>query len=484
MKKRLLSLLLILSLCMSFCAVTAFAGDEFLSDYEDDTSEYLSAWVNVHIANAGVPVLDTLVYTYDADEDGVLTINDALLCAHEYFYSDETGADESDTGYAYAVSDEYGAYITKLWGVENGGAYGYYVNDKSAWSLNDPIHDGDKVVAFVYADTTNYSDLYTYFTASEYSTYRGKPQVTVQLNAVSFDADWNPVSVPVAGATITVDGEPTSFVTDKDGKATITLSDAADSWYYLSATSDQPLVPPYADLRISSFSDTCGHWASDEIEQMASIGVMKGTGSRFEPSASMTRGQLVTVLSRLFEGLALADAAEAPSFTDVSEGAFYAEAVEWAASLGVVTGVSSTKFAPNATVTRAELATILYRLTTLMGLDTSIGENTNILSYDDAFDLPNWSIPAMQWACGAGLISGVTDSTLAPNDPVSRAQASVIFSRYMDYVTFSVIDVVYNYLYENQGSLDSLVNGLVDLLRDYMSQFGVSDGTLDSLNAG
>ena len=148
MKKRLLSLLLILSLCMSFCAVTAFAADSSEAPEVSSPAAPEPIYANLFIIyNDGNLVFDgTGMYTYDADEDGVITINDILLCAHQSYYNE---TDESDTGYAYAVSEEYGAYITKLWGVENGGAYGYYVNDKSAWSLTDPIKDGDKVVAFI-----------------------------------------------------------------------------------------------------------------------------------------------------------------------------------------------------------------------------------------------------------------------------------------------------------------------------------------------
>lgn len=477
MKKRLLSLLLILSLCMSFCAVTAFAADSSEAPEVSSSAAPEPVYANLFIIyNDGNLVFDgTGMYTYDADEDGVITINDILLCAHESYYNE---ADESDTGYAYAVSEEYGAYITKLWGVENGGAYGYYVNDKSAWSLTDPIKDGDKVVAFIYSDTTGYSDQYTYFDQVDYDTYRGKPLVTVQLKTVGYDADWNPVSLPLAGATITVDGEATSFVTDKDGKVTITLSDASDSLYLLSAESEQTIVPPYAWLYISSFSDTCGHWASYEIEQMAAAGLMQGNGGRFEPKANLTRGQLVTVLHRLGGELPIPDSIAAVAFTDVPEGAFYAEAVKWAATLGYVNGVSDTKFAPNATVTRAEMATILYRMAKSMGFDTSIGENTNILSYDDAFDIPEWAIPAMQWACGTGLISGVTESTLAPNAPVSRAQAAVMLCRFSEYIT----EVVLNFILENQDALTDLFAGLGDLLGSFLDQTGWSGGMFDSLS--
>ena len=124
------------------------------------------------------------------------------------------------------------------------------------------------------------------------------------------------------------------------------------------------------------------------------------------------------------------------------------------------------------------MATILYRMAKSMGFDTSIGENTNILSYDDAFDIPAWAVSAMQWACGTGLISGVTESTLDPNAPVSRAQAAVMLCRFSEYIT----EVVLNFVLENQDALTDLFAGLGDLLGSFLDQTGWSGGMFDSLN--
>ncbi|MBO7666544.1 MAG: hypothetical protein J6S70_03845, partial [Clostridia bacterium] len=92
----------------------------------------------------------------DADADGVLTISDALYAAHEAAYEGGAAA-----GFA-AATTEYGLSLTKLWGVENGGSYGYFVNDNSAMSLADPLSDGDEVVAFIYT-AADWSDAYSFF---------------------------------------------------------------------------------------------------------------------------------------------------------------------------------------------------------------------------------------------------------------------------------------------------------------------------------
>lgn len=128
---------------------------------------------------------------------------------------------------------------------------------------------------------------------------------------------------------------------------------------------------------------------------------MNGTGeTTFSPDETTTRGMIVTMLHRLEKE----PAAAAAGFADVDAGSWYADAVAWAAANGVVNGVSDTAFAPETAITREQMAAILYRYAQLKGYDVSVGEDTNILSYTDAGQISEYAIPAMQWACGAGLI--------------------------------------------------------------------------------
>ena len=135
---------------------------------------------------------------------------------------------------------------------------------------------------------------------------------------------------------------------------------------------------------------------------------------------------LTTILHRMAGSPA---AAEFSPFADVAENMWYTDAVRWAAANGVVTGYDG-RFAPDDPVTREQFATILWRYAKLPGADVSVGEDTNILSYDDAFTVSEWAIPAMQWACGAGVINGTTASTLSPGAAMTRAQAAVMLLRY------------------------------------------------------
>ena len=128
---------------------------------------------------------------------------------------------------------EYGLGMTVLWGVENGGSYGYYVNDASAWSLTDPVKAGD---------LTTWSDTYSYFDTIVAVGEAGE-QLTLTLNAVTFDENYAPVVVTVAGADITVNGETVVGQTDENGQITLDVTEAGT--YVVSAVAnDAVLVPP------------------------------------------------------------------------------------------------------------------------------------------------------------------------------------------------------------------------------------------------
>lgn len=197
--------------------------------------------VNVHvtIADAGeLVVSDEEVEVTDVDADGAVTIGDALSCAHEHFYAG--GAAE---GYA-AEETEYGLSLTKLWGVENGGSYGYYLNNASAMSLLDAVAEGDHVYAFSYADLETWSDVYAYFDVTD---AEGEAELT--LSYAAFDENWNPVETPLANAVITIDGEETGSATDENGKVTVSVSESGR--HIVSATvEDMTITPPICILTV------------------------------------------------------------------------------------------------------------------------------------------------------------------------------------------------------------------------------------------
>ena len=182
----------------------------------------------------------------DADADGALTVSDALYAAHD-------GLFEGGAAATYAAEiGEYGLSLTKLCGTENGGGYGYYVNNAPAWSLADPVQDGDHVTAFVYTDLTAWSDTFCWFAEGDVAANAGD-SVTLTLQAYAYDENYNMSAVPVAGATILVDGTATELTTDANGQATLTLTEGGSHW--ISASSEtQNLVAPLCFCEISAAS--------------------------------------------------------------------------------------------------------------------------------------------------------------------------------------------------------------------------------------
>ena len=140
-----------------------------------------------------------------------------------------------------------------------------------------------------------------------------------------------------------------------------------------------------------SFNDMADHWAKDAVEFASSRELFNGVGNdAFGPDLSMTRGMVSTVLARL----AGADTAGGETW--------YAKGTVWAVENGISDGT-----APEQPVTREQLAAILYRYAQHKGYDVSAGKDTNILSFNDAFAVSEYAIPAMQWACGSGMVRGI-----------------------------------------------------------------------------
>ncbi len=226
--KHTLALVTILCLALSVLTLTVNAQEE--------PEVYVTISVKGELVAAQIPVT-----IHDHDADGAYTVNDALLGVHQQMY--EGGA---DAGYSY-YSGEYGVSMSKLWGDESG-AYGYYLNNASCMSLADPIKHGDQITAFVYA-SSDWSDVYTYFDVSTKTVEAGE-DITLTLMAAGYDENWNPITYPVKGATIIVDGAPTGIVTDEDGKATFQRNVTGIT--VISAKSEtQTLVPPVCSITVT-----------------------------------------------------------------------------------------------------------------------------------------------------------------------------------------------------------------------------------------
>ena len=192
------------------------------------------------------------------------------------------------------------------------------------------------------------------------------------------------------------------------------------------AAGEEPVEPeglPFTDVADSA-------WYRSDVAAVYEAGLMTGTSATtFAPDQDTSRAMIVTILYRLEKEPAVTGG---NTFTDVAEGAWYTDAVTWAQDSGIVTGYTETTFGPNDPITREQLATILYRYAQAKGVDVSVGEDTNILSYNDISDLGQWAMSAMQWACGAGLISGDNNGNLLPKNTAARSQVAAVLHRAAD----------------------------------------------------
>ena len=214
----------------------------------------------------------------------------------------------------------------------------------------------------------------------------------------------------------------------------ITLTDKGDGKYTFTMPAGRVTVEAsFAEIALEPlpFGDMDdGDWFAGAVRFVYENGMMNGVSETdFAPHATTSRSMIVTILYRL-EGEPVVD--DAMDFTDVAGDAYYAEAVRWAASEGIVGGYGGGLFGSDDAVTREQLAAILYRYAVYKGYDVSIGESTNILSYADFADLSEYAIPAMQWACGAGIVNGTSESTLTPQGEATRAQVAAMLMRFCE----------------------------------------------------
>ncbi|MBQ7975469.1 MAG: S-layer homology domain-containing protein, partial [Clostridia bacterium] len=182
---------------------------------------------------------------------------------------------------------------------------------------------------------------------------------------------------------------------------------------------------------VNTFEDVnVSDWYFGDVKYSVANGLFTGTSeTTFAPNTPLTRAMLVTVLYRA-EGKPRVSGIT--SFSDLEKGQYYLDAVCWAQVNGIVNGVSETEFAPNNNITREQIAAIMHRYAQYKGYDVSVGENTNILSYDDFDIISEYAVISIQYAVGSGLMKGKTASTLNPSDNATRAETAAILHRFIE----------------------------------------------------
>ena len=207
---------------------------------------------------------------------------------------------------------------------------------------------------------------------------------------------------------------------DDDGNAALPMSHA--SQYAIVIDDHSHAVE--AALPFTDVNDD--DWFYDVVRYVYEQGLMTGTSdTEFSPDLTTTRGMIVSILNRLEDG----PTAEAAGFTDVAAGDWYADAVNWAASEGIVAGYEDQTFRPNDPITREQLAAMLMNYAAWKGEDVSA--RADLSSYNDAASVSSWAVETVQWAVAEGLISGMPGNLLEPQRSATRAQVAAILERFL-----------------------------------------------------
>ena len=353
----------------------------------------------------------------------------------------EATAGENNT---YTVTLPYGTDVTAdsfvIVTSDSGATVGALTNEGNVWTFTVTAEDG--VTSKTYTVTVS-------FTEAPKSNDAGVSSVTVAgFKAVAGANNSYTVTVPYGtvvktGSFVIVTRHPRATVsaltnTRNIWSFTVTAEDGVTTAVYTvtvnTAALPEPITPGVDNKKPASkpevklpFTDvSTSDWFYDDVAFVYKNGLFSGTDSRsFSPNASMTRAMLVTVLYRL-EGEPTVTGRS--SFTDVRSGAYYEKAVIWAAANGIVTGTDSTSFSPDAKVTREQLAAILYRYAQYRKLDTDASAKLN--SFTDADSVSAYASEALGWAVSEGLINGASGK-LMPKGDATRAQVAAILHRFV-----------------------------------------------------
>ena len=353
----------------------------------------------------------------------------------------EATAGENNT---YTVTLPYGTDVTAgsfvIVTSDAGATVGALTNEGNVWTFTVTAEDG--VTSKTYTVTVS-------FTEAPKSNDAGVSSITVAgFKAVAGANNSYTVTVPYGtvvktGSFVIVTRHPRATVsaltnTRNIWSFTVTAEDGVTTAVYTvtvnTAALPEPITPGVDNKKPASkpevklpFTDvSTSDWFYDDVAFVYENGLFSGTDSRsFSPNASMTRAMLVTVLYRL-EGESTVTGRS--SFTDVRSGAYYEKAVIWAAANGIVTGTDSTSFSPDAKVTREQLAAILYRYAQYRKLDTDASAKLN--SFTDADSVSAYASEALGWAVSEGLINGASGK-LMPKGDATRAQVAAILHRFV-----------------------------------------------------
>ena len=281
---------------------------------------------------------------------------------------------------------------------------------------------------------------FTYVGGGSSSSISTPTTYNVNVNAATNGAVAADKKTASKGTTVTVTASPSKGyvvdavkVVDKDGKD-VAVTEKDGKYVFTMPASAVTVTGSFkaetpAPVALPFTDVKSGNWFYDAVKYAYAQGLMTGTSATtFAPNGTMNRAMIVTVLYRLEKSPAVTGASK---FTDVPAGQWYSDAVAWAAANKIVNGYDETTFGPMNAVTREQMAAILFRYEQVKGLENvTLEENLN--RFPDQNKISAYAIPALQWAVGQKIINGNADGTLDPTGTATRAQVAQIFTNLLN----------------------------------------------------
>lgn len=315
----------------------------------------------------------------------------------------------------------------------------YFLDHPERGAKTFDVEDGcavftiNKFSTFVVSGTQDY-------VAPSSGSSSGSTSYAVNVNAATNGAVAADKKTASKGTTVTVTASPSKGyvvdavkVVDKDGKD-VAVTGKDGKYVFTMPASAVTVTGSFkaetpAPVALPFTDVKSGNWFYDAVKYAYAQGLMTGTSATtFAPNGTMNRAMIVTVLYRLEKSPAVTGASK---FTDVPAGQWYSDAVAWAAANKIVNGYDETTFGPMNAVTREQMAAILFRYEQVKGLENvTLEENLN--RFPDQNKISAYAIPALQWAVGQKIINGNADGTLDPTGTATRAQVAQIFTNLLN----------------------------------------------------
>lgn len=340
----------------------------------------------------------------------------------------------------------YATFQDAVDAVENGGTIKALKNIDSTVSGNKTftVNTNSNTVTLTAASGYNLTKNNNVYTVSRQHSGSSSSGTTttyaVNVNAATNGAVAADKKTASKGTTVTVTASPSKGyvvdavkVVDKDGKD-VAVTEKDGKYVFTMPASAVTVTGSFkaetpAPVALPFTDVKSGNWFYDAVKYAYEQGLMTGTSATtFAPNGTMNRAMIVTVLYRLEKSPAVTGASK---FTDVPAGQWYSDAVAWAAANKIVNGYDETTFGPMNAVTREQMAAILFRYEQVKGLENvTLEENLN--RFPDQNKISAYAIPALQWAVGQKIINGNADGTLDPTGTATRAQVAQIFTNLLN----------------------------------------------------